>query len=334
MNTPRDTILSSSPLVIAFNTDITTLRAACIVNAANVTLLGGGGVDGAIHRAAGSALREACEALPEVEPGVRCPVGEARWTPGFRLPSQNIIHTVGPMFPGARSPVYQGEITRDYDPVERLEACFRSCLTLAQEKGFLSIIFPAISCGVFGCSIPICVKVARKVIESQNWGPIKCIGFALFLESEYQSFVDTWRMLDKDDETKSLDQRLLDILPRWMPGMELIMDNRRLRIISVRGDRIDAADTDGVWHGMTSDQARACCRPNLKDAATRGCLLDLVREVYGDPTISPVHQSVGTDYPTNVKGDHFWDVWEVEDSVGDDEAEAIVAALEYRLRNR
>src|SRR6266446_8168411 len=80
--------------------DITRLDVDAIVNAANEWMLGGGGVDGAIHRAAGPELLEACRAIPEVRPGVRCPTGEARVTPGFRLPARYVIHAVGPRFRG------------------------------------------------------------------------------------------------------------------------------------------------------------------------------------------------------------------------------------------
>src|SRR6187455_720212 len=80
--------------------DITTLKLDAIVNAANERMLGGGGVDGAIHRAAGPRLLDACRAIPEVRPGVRCPTGEARITPGFSLPVKWVIHTVGPVWQG------------------------------------------------------------------------------------------------------------------------------------------------------------------------------------------------------------------------------------------
>ena len=88
--------INGARLVIKLG-DITKEAVDAIVNAANQTLLGGGGVDGAIHRAAGPQLLEACRALPEVRPGVRCPTGEARITPGFNLPARFVIHTVGPV---------------------------------------------------------------------------------------------------------------------------------------------------------------------------------------------------------------------------------------------
>ena len=119
--------------------DITTLEVDAIVNAANETLLGGGGVDGAIHRSAGPRLLEACRALPEVAPGVRCPTGQARITPGFDLPARHVIHTVGPVWRGGRG----GEAAL-------LGACHRNSLRLALDDGIGSIAFPAISCGAYG----------------------------------------------------------------------------------------------------------------------------------------------------------------------------------------
>src|SRR5574337_125550 len=119
--------------------DITRLRVDAIVNAANPSLLGGGGVDGAIHRAAGPALLDACRLLPESAPGVRRPTGEARITPGFNLPARHVIHTVGPVWHGGT----QGE------PL-LLERCHRNALRLLREHGLHTIAFPAISCGVYG----------------------------------------------------------------------------------------------------------------------------------------------------------------------------------------
>jgi O-acetyl-ADP-ribose deacetylase (regulator of RNase III) len=119
--------------------DITRLAVDGIVNAANETLLGGGGVDGAIHRAAGPQLLAACRALPEVRPGVRCPTGQARLTPGFELPARHVIHTVGPVWRGG----HHGE-------AELLAACYRNSLQLARRAHLRRLAFPAISCGVFG----------------------------------------------------------------------------------------------------------------------------------------------------------------------------------------
>jgi O-acetyl-ADP-ribose deacetylase (regulator of RNase III) len=142
--------------------DLTTLDVDAIVNAANETLLGGSGVDGAIHRAAGPALRAACEALPEVRPGVRCPTGEARVTPGFLLPARYVIHTVGPVWrDGTR-----GE--------ERLLAsCYRSALRLAQEGGLRSIAFPTISAGAYGFPLgEACTIAVREVRRHQAAQPL------------------------------------------------------------------------------------------------------------------------------------------------------------------
>ena len=119
--------------------DITRLTVDAIVNAANPGLLGGGGVDGAIHRAAGPALLQTCRALPEIAPGVRCPTGEARITPGFALPARWVIHTVGPIWHGG---------TRD--EAQLLERCHRNSLRLLREQRLHTIAFPAISCGVYG----------------------------------------------------------------------------------------------------------------------------------------------------------------------------------------
>ncbi|MBU6199823.1 MAG: O-acetyl-ADP-ribose deacetylase [Xanthomonadaceae bacterium] len=126
------------PAIEIVEADITTLRADAIVNAANETLLGGGGVDGAIHRAAGPRLLAACRALPQVRPNVRCPTGQARITAGFDL-AKFVIHTVGPVWHGGA----RGE-------AELLASCYRESLRLARENGVRQIAFPAVSCGVYG----------------------------------------------------------------------------------------------------------------------------------------------------------------------------------------
>ena len=135
--------------------DITTLAVDAIVNAANQRMLGGGGVDGAIHRAAGPELYEACLKVPEVRPGVRCPTGEARITPGFRLPAKFVIHTVGPVYRDGR----HGE-------PDLLAACYRNSLALAVENHCRSIAFPCISTGVYGYPIEDATKIAIREVQA------------------------------------------------------------------------------------------------------------------------------------------------------------------------
>lgn len=137
--------------------DLTTLAEDAIVNAANPSLLGGGGVDGAIHRAAGPALLAACRALPELAPGVRCRTGEAVITPGFNLPARYVIHTVGPVWRGG-----------DQDEARRLARCYRNALGLAAGHGLGRVAFPAISCGVYGyppdAAAAIAVRSVREAL--------------------------------------------------------------------------------------------------------------------------------------------------------------------------
>ena len=141
--------------------DITRLEVDAIVNAANERMLGGGGVDGAIHRAAGPRLLDACRAIPEVRPGVRCPTGEARITPGFSLPAKWVIHTAGPVWRGGGG-----------DEDDLLASCYRQSLILAIQHEVTSIAFPAISCGVFGFpaerAAEIAVREIRKVAELET----------------------------------------------------------------------------------------------------------------------------------------------------------------------
>ena len=135
--------------------DITQLDVDAIVNAANEPMLGGGGVDGAIHAAAGPRLLEACRAVAEVRPGVRCPTGEARITPGFDLRARHVIHTVGPVWRGGTS----GE-----DAL--LAACYRASLALAERHALRSIAFPAISCGVFRFPVHRASTIAVREIRA------------------------------------------------------------------------------------------------------------------------------------------------------------------------
>ena len=135
--------------------DITRLAVDAIVNAANELMLGGGGVDGAIHRAAGPELRSACMAISEVRRGVRCPTGEARITPGFRLPARYVIHTVGPVWHGGE----EGE-------PELLASCYRTSLELAHQHDVQSIAFPAISCGVYGYPLDLAAEIAVREVRA------------------------------------------------------------------------------------------------------------------------------------------------------------------------
>lgn len=130
--------------------DITKVKVDGIVNAANERMLGGGGVDGAIHRAAGGGLYDACKQVPEVRRGVRCPTGEARITPGFELPARFVVHTVGPIYEG------------DHESEPLLRAAHRSCLDLASREGLTSLAFPALSCGVYGYPVAKAARVAVK----------------------------------------------------------------------------------------------------------------------------------------------------------------------------
>ena len=149
--------------------DITRLKVDAIVNAANTTLLGGGGVDGAIHRAAGNALLAECRSIGG------CPVGEARITRGYLLPARYVIHTVGPVYKG----------TAQDAPL--LSRCYENCLKLAQKHRLSTIAFPAISCGAYGypiekaCGIAIgtCVKALDSLPGIQK------ISFVLFSDRDF-----------------------------------------------------------------------------------------------------------------------------------------------------
>jgi O-acetyl-ADP-ribose deacetylase (regulator of RNase III) len=152
--------------------DITRLAVGAIVNAANTSLLGGGGVDGAIHRAAGPELLAACRKIGG------CPTGEARITAGYRLPADYVIHTVGPVYRGV--------------PADStlLTACYENCLDLAAQKKVRSLAFPAVSCGVYGYPIEkasrIAVTTARAFLNSHPFP--KRVLFVLFSKHDEEIY--------------------------------------------------------------------------------------------------------------------------------------------------
>lgn len=154
-----------TPAIKLIKGDITLLEVDAIVNAANTTLLGGGGVDGAIHRAAGPQLLKACQKLHG------CDTGDAKITPGFRLPSRYVIHTVGPIWRGG-----------EYDESRLLSECYSKSLQLALDYKLKSIAFPNISTGVYGFPKAAAAEIAVGTVKDflAKTGPLLEITFVVF----------------------------------------------------------------------------------------------------------------------------------------------------------
>ncbi|UCG31576.1 MAG: O-acetyl-ADP-ribose deacetylase [Phycisphaerales bacterium] len=160
--------------------DITKQEVDAIVNAANTSLLGGGGVDGAIHRAAGPGL------LAECRPLGGCDVGSAKITGGHNLPAKHVIHTVGPVYHGG-----------DKGEPDLLAGCYRTAMQLADENGCRSIAFSAISCGVYGYPMADAARLAMTVVaeELAKRPKIEVARFVLFGRDALQVFTDVYRDL-------------------------------------------------------------------------------------------------------------------------------------------
>jgi O-acetyl-ADP-ribose deacetylase (regulator of RNase III) len=155
----------------ALRADITTLRVDAIVNAANSSLLGGGGVDGAIHRAAGPELVAECRLLHG------CKTGEAKLTQGYRLPAKFVIHTVGPVWNGGNA----GE-------AGLLAACYRNSLALAEKHGVASIAFPAISTGVYGYPKDAAARIAVDTVRAFAAQSVREVVFCCFSEDDRERY--------------------------------------------------------------------------------------------------------------------------------------------------
>jgi O-acetyl-ADP-ribose deacetylase len=153
--------------------DIATQQVDAIVNAANTSLLGGGGVDGAIHRAAGPGLLEECKKLGG------CPTGEARITEGYRLPSRFVIHTVGPIWRGGSR-----------NEIELLQKCYANSLTLAAQHSVKTIAFPSISTGAYGFPIETATKIAVATVREflKTSQIIEKVVFVCFSKSDYAMY--------------------------------------------------------------------------------------------------------------------------------------------------
>jgi len=169
--------------VVVWQGDITTLAVDAIVNAANTSLLGGGGVDGAIHRAAGPKLLAKCATLGG------CKTGNAKITPGYNLPAKHVIHTVGPVWPSSAQG-YGGQAAKQARAAELLAGCYRNSLQLALENGLKTIAFPSISTGVYRYPIDQACRIAIATVKeflAEHTG-IEKVTFVCFSSSDRSEY--------------------------------------------------------------------------------------------------------------------------------------------------
>jgi len=168
-----DGTMSKTPILRSLHADITSLKVDAIVNAANNSLLGGGGVDGAIHNAAGPELLEACRTLRG------CRTGDAKITPGFNLPARHVIHAVGPVWRGGT----EGE-------QELLASCYRRALELAVIHELSSIAFPSISTGVFGFPKQLAAPIALATVQAFDFSrsQLREVAFCCYSPQDYDLY--------------------------------------------------------------------------------------------------------------------------------------------------
>lgn len=168
--------------------DITEFEADAIVNAANSTLLGGGGVDGAIHRAGGPAILEACRALRAGALPDGLPTGGAVATTAGRLPAEHVIHTVGPVWSSRE------------DRSDLLESCYRECLAVADELGARSVAFPAVSAGIYGWPLEDAARIAISTVHDTATD-VELVTFVLHTDDAFTAFdAELARVREDDDD--------------------------------------------------------------------------------------------------------------------------------------